>query len=114
MYKRIYFESLPTENDIPDNMLWILGQSIVILLLSAGLIGTIFGFITARNMVRRLRRVSVVADAWSQGDFSEFIEDVNGDEISQLAIRLNHMAEQLHDYAQRMEQPLAKYKGWNE
>ena len=100
----IYFESLPTENDIPENILLILSQSILILLLSAGLIGTIFGFITARNMVRRLRRVSEVTDAWSQGDFSEFIEDPCGDEISQLAVRLNNMAKQLRQLLKRSQE----------
>jgi NarL family two-component system sensor histidine kinase LiaS len=100
----IYFESFPTENDIPENVLWILSQSILILLLSAGLIGTIFGFITARNMVRRLWHVSEVSDAWSQGDFSEFIEDPTGDEISELTVRLNHMAEQLQQFLKRSQE----------
>ena len=100
----IYFESLPTENDIPEYMLTLLTRSILILLLAAGLIGAIFGALTARGMVKRLRRVSDVTDAWSQGDFSEFIEDSAGDEISQLAVRLNHMAEQLRNYLKRSQE----------
>jgi len=88
----IYFESLPTGNDIPANILTLLSQSVLILLFAAGLVGTIFGALTAKGMVKRLQRVSQVTDAWSQGDFSEFIEDPVGDEISQLAVRLNNMA----------------------
>jgi signal transduction histidine kinase len=45
--------------------------------------------------VKRLRRVSGASEAWSQGDFSGFIEDSAGDEISQVTHRLNRMAEQL-------------------
>jgi len=99
----IYFENLPTENDIPANILTLLSRSALILLLAAGLIGTIFGFITARGMSNRLQRVSQVTDAWSQGDFSEFIEDPVGDEISQMTARLNDMAEQLQHFLKRSQ-----------
>jgi NarL family two-component system sensor histidine kinase LiaS len=57
--------------------------------------GTIFGSVTAKGMAKRLQRVSSASEAWSRGDFSEFIEDAAGDEISQVAQRLNRMAEQL-------------------
>lgn len=76
----------------------------MILLLAAGLVGTIFGALTARGMVKRFERVSQVTDAWSQGDFSEFIEDPVGDEISQLTMRLNHMAEQLQQFLRRSQE----------
>jgi NarL family two-component system sensor histidine kinase LiaS len=55
-------------------------------------------------MTRRLQRVSQVTDAWSQGDFSDFIMDTTGDEISQLADRLNHMAEQLQQFLRRSQE----------
>ena len=55
-------------------------------------------------MVLRLGQVSQVTDAWSQGDFSEFIEDPVGDEISHLAVRLNHMAEQLQQFLKRSQE----------
>jgi len=97
----IYFESLPTENDIPSNILTIISQIALLLLLAAGMIGTLFGFLTAKGMTRRLHQVSDVTEAWSQGDFSEFISDPKGDEISQLADRLNHMAEQLQQFLKR-------------
>lgn len=100
----IYIESLPTENDIPANVLALFSRSVLILLLAAGLFGTLFGFLTAKGMVKRLKRVSRVTDAWSQGDFSEFIEDPGGDEISQLAVRLNNMAEQLQRFLKRSQE----------
>ncbi|QRN83999.1 HAMP domain-containing protein [Chloroflexota bacterium] len=100
----IYFASIPTENDLPHNIMTILSQSVLILLLAAGLIGTLFGFWTAKGMTLRLQKVSNVTDAWSQGDFSEFISDPSGDEISQLANRLNHMAEQLQEFLRRSKE----------
>ncbi|HEY5730332.1 MAG TPA: histidine kinase [Anaerolineales bacterium] len=100
----IYIEHLPTANDIPDTLIQLSGRSVLILLLSAGIVGTIFGALTARGMVKRFDRVSHVTDAWSQGDFSEFIEDPVGDEISQLAVRLNHMAEQLQQFLKRSQE----------
>ena len=100
----IYFDSLPTANDIPETLKQLLLQSVLILLLAAGLVGTIFGALTARGMVLRLRRVSQATDAWSQGDFSEFIDDSVGDEISTLAVRLNHMAEQLQQFLKRSQE----------
>lgn len=100
----IYFESLPTEKDLPANMLTLLTRSVLILLLAAGLVGTIFGALTARGLVKRLKRFSAATDAWSKGDFSEFITDPANDEISQLAARLNHMAQQLQQFLKRSQE----------
>ena len=102
----IYMEHLPTANDIPETLTQLLGRSVLILLLAAAVVGTIFGALTASGMVSRLEQVSQVTDAWSQGDFSEFIEDSVGDEISQLTVRLNQMAEQLQQFL-KMSQEMA-------
>jgi NarL family two-component system sensor histidine kinase LiaS len=59
--------------------------------------GTIFGFIASRGFSRRLRRLTETAELWSQGDFSAYAQDNSGDEIGQLARRLNQMAEQLQN-----------------
>lgn len=99
----VYFSDLPTENDLPANITTTLGKSVVLLLLAAGIIGTIFGSLTARGMVNRLRRVSDVAAAWSRGDFSTFIQDPLADEISQLAQKLNHMARQLEELLEKRQ-----------
>jgi NarL family two-component system sensor histidine kinase LiaS len=100
----LYVERLPTANDIPATLWVLLGRSVLILLLSAGVVGTIFGAVTASGMVLRLVRVSYVTDAWSRGDFSEFIEDSVGDEISHLTVRLNYMAEQLQQFLKRSQE----------
>jgi len=84
-------------------MVALVSISLLVFLLAAGLVGTIFGSVTASGMVKRLQRVSIASEAWSQGDFSEFIEDSAGDEISQLAQRLNSMAEQLQSLLARRQ-----------
>ena len=65
--------------------------------LVAGFTGTIFGFIASRGFNRRLQRLTETAESWSQGDFSAYVQDNSGDEIGQLARRLNQMAEQLQN-----------------
>ena len=100
----IYIDHVPTSNDIPSTMWKLVGRSLLILLLAVGVIGTIFGAMNASGMASRLEEVSQVTDAWSQGDFSEFIDDPIGDEISTLAERLNHMAEQLEQFLKRSQE----------
>jgi len=98
-----YVETMPTESDIPANTLALVGRSLLILLLAAGLVGALFGSLTANGMVKRLTRVSGASEAWSRGDFSEFIDDLTGDEIGTLAQRLNSMAEQLQSLLERRQ-----------
>jgi len=98
-----YVENLPTDSDLPAHLVALVSRSLLIFLLAAGLVGTIFGSVTANGMVKRLQRVSSASEAWSGGDFSEFIEDSVGDEISQLAHRLNRMAEQLQSLLARRQ-----------
>ncbi len=71
--------------------------SLVPLTLAAGLIGTIFGFITARGLTRRIESLTFTADGWSRGDFSQMTTDASADEIGQLSRHLNVMAEQLQN-----------------
>jgi len=99
----LYVDSLPTDRDLPADMVVLVSISLLIFLLAAGLMGTLFGSVTANGMAKRLQRVSGASEAWSQGDFSEFIEDSAGDEISHLAHRLNRMAEQLQSLLARRQ-----------
>lgn len=78
-------------------LLSLVGSSLIIFTLAAGIVGTIFGFFTARGLTKRLRKVSSSTESWSQGDFSTFIQDRSADEIGQLAQQLNRMAEQLQN-----------------
>jgi NarL family two-component system sensor histidine kinase LiaS len=100
----VFVEHFPTEDDLYSNLLTLLGRSALILLVSAGLVGLFFGFLTAKGMVNRLQHASEVTDAWSRGDFSEFIEDPVNDEIGELGQRLNGMALQLKNLLIRREE----------
>lgn len=87
-----------TETDLltVNTILGILPLLLVIVVV-AGFTGTIFGFIASRGFSRRLRGLTETAESWSQGDFSAYVKDESGDEIGQLARRLNQMAEQLQN-----------------
>jgi NarL family two-component system sensor histidine kinase LiaS len=76
----------------------------LIFLLGIGIMGAIFGAFFARGLSTRFRRLSTTIDAWSEGDFSKFIVDATGDEISQFAQRLNNMAKQLQDLLRRRQE----------
>jgi two-component system, NarL family, sensor histidine kinase LiaS len=58
-------------------------------------LGTIYGSLTSRNLVQRLRALTSAANAWSAGDFQVVAQDASGDELGALSRRLNQMAEQL-------------------
>ncbi|HET8845163.1 MAG TPA: sensor histidine kinase [Ktedonobacteraceae bacterium] len=61
----------------------------------AALIGTCFGFLTAHRFSYRFKQLSFTVDQWGQGNFSMLARDASGDELGQLARRLNRMAAQL-------------------
>jgi NarL family two-component system sensor histidine kinase LiaS len=82
----------------------LLGGSVLVFTLAAGLIGTLFGFFTARGLTRRLDRVAAAAAAWGEGDFSRGIHDPSADEIGQLSTRLDRMAAQLEGLIRTREQ----------
>jgi NarL family two-component system sensor histidine kinase LiaS len=100
----VYLEALPTQSDIPTNALLLAARILLLLLLAAGLVGAIFGAITANGMVKRFERMSRASAAWSHGDFSEFIEDGGQDEIGQLARHLDGVAAQLQDLLNRRQE----------
>ncbi len=81
----------------PQVLLGTLLPSAGVITLFAALIGTLFGYLTARGLTRRLSAFSQAADAWSQGDFSIQVQDTAADELGQLARHLNRMAEQLEN-----------------
>ena len=100
----------------PLEMLWI---SLVSLLPAAGLVtiiaalvGSLFGAIVARGLVRRLKTATSATAAWGKGDFSRRIEDRSSDEIGQLAQDLNGMADRLQELF-RARQELAAFEERN-
>ncbi len=74
------------------------------LTLFAAIPGAIFGFAVSRGLTRRLKRLSQVADTWSQGDFSVVAKDTSGDELGQMTRRFNTMAEQLQNLIETRQQ----------
>jgi NarL family two-component system sensor histidine kinase LiaS len=60
----------------------------------AALIGTLFGFLTARSFSHRFNRLSCTVEQWGQGNFTLRATDASGDELGQLTRRLNLLAEQ--------------------
>ncbi len=66
--------------------------------------GVFFGFFIARSLTRRLRSLAGAADAWSKGDFDVLVQDNSGDELGQLAHRLNQMAIQLQTLLQTRQE----------
>ncbi len=80
------------------------GVSALVFTVGAGVIGTLFGFLTARGLTRRLRTLSDAADAWGRGDFSAEVHDPEPDEIGQLADQLNRMADQIQRLLRTREQ----------
>jgi NarL family two-component system sensor histidine kinase LiaS len=83
--------------------IFVLG-SVVVFTVLVGLLGTFFGFLTARGLTRRLNRVTAITTAWGAGDFSQTIQDRSADELGQLASQLNHMAVQLEELIEARQQ----------
>jgi NarL family two-component system sensor histidine kinase LiaS len=82
----------------------LLGVGAIALAVPAAIIGTIFGFVTAWSLTRRLRRLVNAARAWSQGDFSVMARDRSKDELGQLSRELNSMAGQLENLLESREE----------
>jgi signal transduction histidine kinase len=60
----------------------------------AALIGTLFGFLTARGFSHRFQNLSSTVEQWGQGNFTLRAMDASGDELGHLTRRLNYLAEQ--------------------
>src|SRR5918993_930803 len=83
--------------DLTVLTLVLFGVGAVALAVPAAIIGTIFGFVTAWSLTRRLRRLAGAARAWSQENFSVTARDRSKDELGQLSRELNSMAGQLEN-----------------
>ena len=99
----IIFDAIPTGEDIPAYTLSLAVTSLIIFLIGAGLMGAIFGYFFSHGLAQRFDRLSSTTDRWSEGDFSKYIDDSTGDEISQFAGRLNNMARQLQSLLRRRQ-----------
>ena len=100
----IFFDSFPTRADVPAHILQIAARSLLIFLLGIGGLGAVFGAFFAHRLAVRFKQMSATTDLWSEGDFSRYIDDTTGDEISQFAGRLNNMAQQLQSLLHRRQE----------
>jgi signal transduction histidine kinase len=75
-----------------------------VLLLAVAPFGALFGFIMSRGLTRRLKALTLAADAWSEGDFSVQPQDRSKDEISYLGMRLRRMAEHVQALLQTQQE----------
>lgn len=100
----VVLESFPTQSEIPSHILNIAGRSLIILFLGIGIMGALFGYVFANRLSGRFNRISTVTDLWSAGDFSRYIEDTIGDEITQFTQHLNNMAKQLQNLLLRRQE----------
>jgi two-component system, NarL family, sensor histidine kinase LiaS len=100
----VIVDKFPTQRDIPSNILNVAGRSLFIFLLGTGVMGALFGTFFAHGLDKRFKRISTTTDAWSAGDFSSYIDDNSGDEISQFVQRLNEMAKQLQSFLHRRQE----------
>ncbi|MFC2028964.1 histidine kinase [Chloroflexota bacterium] len=85
----------PTVKSALSEIFPIMGISFLIFTVIAGAGGAIYGSVAARGLSTRLSQLSKGTHAWSQGDFTQLVEDDSGDEIGQLAYNLNQMAQEL-------------------
>jgi NarL family two-component system sensor histidine kinase LiaS len=99
----IVFDAIPTEEDIPAYTLSLAIGSLFLFLLGTGLMGAIFGYFFSHGLAQRFDRLSSTTDRWSEGDFSRYIDDTAGDEVSQFSQRLNNMARQLQSLLRRRQ-----------
>jgi len=97
--KRFPWEYIPI-----GEMMGYIGRSLLIFTFFAGILGSIFGMITANSLTKRLSRVSQAAHDWSLGKFSVIIRETKEDEIGQLARDLNRMADQLESLLDRRQE----------
>ncbi len=93
-----------SSSDLLGSFLSIMGTSLLCFVGGAGIVGTIFGFFTARGLSRRLANLQSASEAWSQGNFETRAADTSGDEIGQLARQLNQMAGQLQAYMETRQE----------
>jgi NarL family two-component system sensor histidine kinase LiaS len=100
----IDYSALPTQRDVLSNALEAAGRAFLFFVIGAGVLGAIFGSITAGGLVRRFEKFSSTSDTWSQGDLTARIGDENDDEIGQLASKLDAMAARLETLLHRRQE----------
>src|SRR5712692_1175657 len=79
------------------DFLGLIAVTVTIVTIIAAIAGLVFGYLAARGITRRLKKLSFAADRWGHGDFTALAQDTSEDELGQVARQLNRMAEQLQN-----------------
>lgn len=95
---------LPTPSSLVLIALGLIAGGLLIFSLAAAVIGTLFGWRSARKLSGRLTHLSQVSAAWGQGDFEQKIEDNDADSIGRLGSNLNQVATELQTLLKDKEQ----------
>jgi NarL family two-component system sensor histidine kinase LiaS len=103
VYLRIASFTLLAPN-LLGGALGLIGGSALVLTLGAGIVGTLFGFLVAHGLTRRLAALADATEAWGRGDLTAAVQDTSADEIGQLSRRLNLMAEEIQNLLQARQE----------
>jgi NarL family two-component system sensor histidine kinase LiaS len=97
---------LQVPEPVPDSFIVSLWHSLydsLFLLLLATPVGVLFGWITARGLVQRVRQLVRVTTQFTAGDYTDRIDVTHEDEIGQLERQFNQMAEQMRENISRRQ-----------
>jgi signal transduction histidine kinase len=93
----LYFKATYDDNRVQIlNVRGLLLPGLLFAALVAGLAAVLSGYLNARSLTRRLKRLAERADQWSQGDFTVTVEDASTDELGELARHFNTMAGEIN------------------
>ncbi len=73
------------------------GNSAILFLFLASVVGMLTGLLISGNLTRRFRQIMIAVQAWSKGEFAAKARIAGNDELGMLAHDLNHMAGQIQD-----------------
>jgi signal transduction histidine kinase len=76
----------------------------LVVLLLAIPVGTLFGLLTTRGVVRRLRRLATTTATFAEGDFTQRVVEGRQDEVGRLEANFNEMASRLEAAVARERQ----------
>jgi HAMP domain-containing protein len=94
----------PTPSTVLLLVFSVIVGGLTIFSLAAALIGTLFGWRTARKLSGRLAHLSQTTAAWGRGDFERDIQDAEADEIGEFGQNLNRVADELQELLADKEQ----------
>ena len=90
----IFIDAVPTQEDVPRYLFDVAGRVWSYFFYCRNH-GDSLRLLLLTWIGKTVRSINSTTDRWSEGDFSHYIDDAAGDEISQFAQRLNNMARQL-------------------